>query len=172
VKFSIALEPGAFATVNSRPRVEFNYATATLGMFMRSKVRPGVVQAIDGTRRAHRVAGAWDTERVPNGTEGSLRRLEIACAAFRQRHGTWPSQARLGPHIVYDVTHILDIANWNRVCSLITIRTTQRANFAVGDGSSHLVYEKLREHPSPEAIQAASEWLGLEIDPRAWGDHD
>jgi hypothetical protein len=34
------------------------------------------------------------------------------------------------------------------------------------------VYEKLAEHPSQEAAEAASAWLGVEIDPKAWDDSD
>jgi hypothetical protein len=107
---------------------------------------------------------------VPNGADKNYRRLIMACAAFRSLHGVWPSEARLAPVTLWECGQMLDLENFELLCSKLRLRTTKHAQIAVGNASAHLVYEKI-SNPSYELLAEAEEWLGATVK-REWLELD
>lgn len=102
---------------------------------------------------------------MPNGVDKNYWRLAIACAAFRERYGIWPTEARVAPIVLWDFGQIFDDRNFELLCSRLQFRTTGRTHIAVGDANVHLVYDKLDPHPDPVLVDEAIGWLGARIRP-------
>jgi hypothetical protein len=102
---------------------------------------------------------------MPNGVDKNLNRLAIACAAFRARHGKWPTEARVAPIVLWDYGQLLDPENFELLCRRIRLRSTTRAHLAVGNRSAHLVYDQLADHPDPDLTHQAWRWLGVRVRP-------
>ena len=106
---------------------------------------------------------------MPNGVDKNLVRLAIASAEYRRRHGEWPTEARVAPLVLWEYGYLLDLPNFERLCSRLRLRTTDGAHLAVGGEKGHLVYEKLDESPTNDLVEEAWDWLGVSIKP---GLHD
>lgn len=106
---------------------------------------------------------------MPNGVDKNLVRLAIACAAFRLHHGTWPTEARVAPIVLWDFGQLLDPENFERLCKKLRLRTTQRAQIVVGNASAHLDYDKIDQAGvgpvDPRLTTEAYEWFGVRVRP-------
>lgn len=102
---------------------------------------------------------------MPNGVDKNLVRLAIACAAFRERYGEWPTEARVAPIVLWDYGQLLDPENFARLCARLRLRTTKRSHVSVGSATGHVVYEAVSDHPAPERTQEAWRWLGIRVRP-------
>jgi hypothetical protein len=106
---------------------------------------------------------------MPNGVEQNIMRLAMACASFRGLHGSWPTEARVSPVVMWDFGQVLDAENFEILCSRLRLRTTKHAQIAVGTPKAHLVYEGTDHDFKPGMIDEAWTWLGVRI---RYGDHE
>jgi hypothetical protein len=102
---------------------------------------------------------------MPNGVDKNLVRLAIACASFRERHGEWPTEARLAPIVLWDYGQLLDADNFELLCSRLHIRVTRHAHIAVGTANAHIVYETMEHSAEPRLVEEAWAWLSVRIRP-------
>jgi hypothetical protein len=69
---------------------------------------------------------------MPNGADKNLRRVLIACSAFRERYGEWPSQARMHPLMLWDLAQVLDGDEFVKLATHLQLRTKDRMGLTVG----------------------------------------
>jgi hypothetical protein len=101
---------------------------------------------------------------MPNGIDKNFVRLGMACSAFRAKHGVWPTEARVAPPVLWDYGQLFDLENFERLCSRLRLRTTNRAHIAVGNANAHLVYGKI-EGLDTSLTEEAFAWLGVRVRP-------
>jgi hypothetical protein len=99
---------------------------------------------------------------MPNGADKNLQRLLAACAVHRQKHGEWPSQARLEPSLLQNLAHVLDGENFARLAAHLELRTRDRPGLSVG-GRGAVEYGDI-DHGRVDAdvLALAERWLGVE----------
>lgn len=99
---------------------------------------------------------------MPNGVDKNLVRLSIACAQFRATHGTWPSEARVAPIVMWSFGQLFDLDNFEQLCKRLRLRTTTNALLAVGTTKAHHVYSGA-EGADWQRVDEARAWLGVRI---------
>jgi hypothetical protein len=101
---------------------------------------------------------------MPNGDDKNLRRLQMACAVYRQKYGAWPTQARFGAFYLWNLAGILDDENFARLASRLELRTSKSdsATISVG-GVGVVVYEDVdHSRLDSDTLDLAVQWLGVE----------
>jgi hypothetical protein len=101
---------------------------------------------------------------MPNGANKNLVRIQLACAAYRERYGEWPSECRLHPIGLQDVAHVLDAENFKRLVAHLRLRTKDRMDVSVGGARGVIEYSKLDAGSIDEqVVKLAREWLGVNV---------
>jgi hypothetical protein len=100
---------------------------------------------------------------MPNGHDKNLRRLLMACAAYRRRYGQWPTHARLGPLVLSDLARLLDPDSFERLALHMELRTTTGHPLSVGGAPGYVEYgtRDFPEDLGPE-LEQAEKWLNVE----------
>jgi hypothetical protein len=98
---------------------------------------------------------------VPNGVDKNFRRLLMACAAHRQKHGEWPTQARRHPALVQDLANLFDAESFARVAAHLELRTRDQFGLSVG-GRGVVEYAEVdHDRLDHELLGLAETWLGV-----------
>lgn len=100
---------------------------------------------------------------MPNGADKNYRRLVMTCAAYRQRYGEWPSQARFHPLILHDLATLLDSGEFVKLAAHLQLRTRDRMSISVG-GRGIVDYSDVEHERLDQAnLERAELWLDLQL---------
>ena len=100
---------------------------------------------------------------MPNGVDKNLRRLIMACAAYRARFDEWPVEARMAPIMIQDLAHLLDEENFTLLATRIRLRTKD-SGLSVGGGRGVHVYGELElDQKANDLVPVAERWLGVTV---------
>ena len=106
---------------------------------------------------------------MANAPNRMTRRLAITIAAYIERHGNWPTEARLSAESLYWVARTLDVDHFARLAERLKLRVTKHSDIAVGGKAGHLVYPPAADHhPHENSIERVEAELGFtdsELDP-------
>lgn len=98
---------------------------------------------------------------MANAPNRMTRRLAITVAAYIERHGNWPTEARLSPESLYWVARTLDLDHFARLAERLKLRVTKHSDIAVGGKAGHLVYPPAADdHPHESSIDRVEDELG------------
>jgi hypothetical protein len=96
---------------------------------------------------------------VPNGEDKNICRLEVCCAAYREKYGEWPAEARLAPMLLHDIARYLDSESFEALASRIRLRTRDLPGLSVGGSKGVMEYGP---GPSDEHyLDLARRWLDV-----------
>lgn len=104
---------------------------------------------------------------MANAPNRMTRRLAITIAAYLERHGEWPVEARLSPTTLYWIAKTLDEDHFARLADRLKLRVTKHSDIAIGGSAGHLVYPPA-DHPHEDLIDRVERELGftdVEFDP-------
>jgi hypothetical protein len=97
---------------------------------------------------------------MPNGVDKHLQRLLMACALYRQRYSSWPSQARFGSVTLWNLANLLDAENFARLSAHLELRTSDKEGISVG-GIGVVNYGEGDTQIDSDTL--AERWLGVEV---------
>src|SRR4051794_20491722 len=100
---------------------------------------------------------------MPNGADKNLRRVLIACSAFRERYGEWPSQARMHPLMLWDVAQVLDGDEFVKLATHLQLRTKDRMGLTVGGARGVVDYGEASANIDGETLNLAERWLDVHV---------
>lgn len=105
---------------------------------------------------------------MPNGADRNISRLMACVAAYRARHHSWPTHARLHPLVLYDIAHLLDAVEFARVADRMELRTQVPRDFrlgiSVGGRFGVQWYEEIDDdHLPSHFFEEVAGWLGLNL---------
>jgi hypothetical protein len=101
---------------------------------------------------------------MPNGHDKNFQRLLMACAAYWQKYGEWPSQARMHPVVLHNLADLLDHENFERLASHLELRTCEEMAISVG-GRGVVDYKDVSHGTLGDGPRQAKRWLGVEVRP-------
>jgi hypothetical protein len=102
---------------------------------------------------------------MPNGYDRAYIELTIACAAYRERFGTWPTSAFLDPMTLKNLADLFDYPGFHELAQRLRLNTDleEVAFYALGEaGSLHRREVKnVKELVLGGYIEDARSWLGV-----------
>ncbi len=100
---------------------------------------------------------------MPNGVTKNLVRLEMACAMYHQRFGSWPSEARMAPVMLWDIAHLVELESFESIASHLALHTRPDLGLTVSGLEGAVEYGQEEFTGGYEETQRAAQWLGAEV---------
>lgn len=88
------------------------------------------------------------------------RRLAITIAAYVERHGAWPTEARVSAFVLHSLAKTLDVGHFQALADRLKLRVTKHSDIAVGGTAGHLVYPP-EVYPADGRIEAVERELAF-----------
>lgn len=100
---------------------------------------------------------------MPNGRDKNVRRLLMACAAYRSRYGDWPAGARMSASMMQDLARLLEADQFETLAATLKLSTKDSGALSVGGARGKVTYDEGVSDSALESLPLTERWLGIEL---------